>query len=437
MTLPASSSESRDSPVRVGTTRRIGYVMTHYPKLAQTFIRSEIEGLEQRGIEILPFAMNAPSPSDLARPSDRSEMQRTVYLKRDGRQHLAQALANAARRGLGATLRQMASAAGFGGGDLRTKTWRVFHLAEALIVWDHCERNGVRHLHAQFAGPSATIAMLATRLGNALSTDEPWTFSMTIHGSTDFQNEDEIGLRAKLAEASMLVVISDYLRAQCMRVSDYADWHKIDVVKVGIDLDQFPLRADEPEVSPPRIAIVGRLSEEKGHLILFEAVAQLLARGCEVHVDVVGDGPLSEELRQAVVELDVCRAVQFHGELAPAAVGELLRSTSLFCLPSFSEGIPVSIMEAMACGVPVVTTAITGIPELVVDGVTGFTVTASRSDLLADAIERCLSDANLRSKLVAAGRERVATLHNVDTNLDQLADLFEHTVFGGSPISAV
>lgn len=429
MTVPASSSDSPPDGAPTGQRPRVAYLLTHYPKLAQTFIRSEIEGLERRGFEVFPFAMNAPSPGDLARPSDRVEMQRTIYLKRDSRQHLGTALAHAARQGLGPTLRQVASAVGFGGIQLKSKTWRVFHLAEALMVWDHCERSGVRHIHAQFAGPSATIAMLAARLGNALSPGTPWTFSMTIHGSTDFQNEDEIGLRAKLAEASLLVVISDFLRSQCMRVTDHRDWHKIEVVKVGIDLDQFSLRTDEPESEVPHVTIVGRLSEEKGHLILLEAVAELLRRGCSLHVDVVGDGPLSDELRRATVELDICRAVQFHGELPQSAVHDLLQQSTLFCLPSFSEGIPVSIMEAMASGVPVVTTAIMGIPELVIDGVTGFAVTASRSDLLADAIERCLSDANLRAKLVAAGRDRVATLHNLDTNLDRLALLFRERLF--------
>ena len=138
---------------------RIGYVMTHYPKLAQTFIRSEIEGLERRGFTVVPMAMNRSEESDIADPAARAEMERTLYLKDGGARGAAVALSAALGAGLGPTISELRRAARFGGWELRSKLWGGFHLAEALVVWRHCVDNDVRHLHAQFAG-STTMALV-------------------------------------------------------------------------------------------------------------------------------------------------------------------------------------------------------------------------------------------------------------------------------------
>ena len=426
--IPTGSNSSRPSPAP--SQGRIGYVMTHYPKLAQTFIRSEIEGLERRGFTVVPMAMNRSEESDIADPASRAEMERTLYLKDGGASGAAQALSAALGAGLGPTISELRRAARFGGWELRSKLWGGFHLAEALVVWQHCVDNDIRHLHAQFAGSTATIAALAARIGTALTPERPWTTSISIHGELDFRNEEQTDLRSKLREASFMVVVSDYLRAQAMRVTDPVDWHKIHVVRVGIDPDLFAPRDAEPggERVVPRVCTVGRLSSEKGQIVLLEAAAVLVARGVEVGVDVVGDGPMAADLRAAVQRLGVGSSVTFHGELPPTAVAAMLRETDIFCLPSFLEGIPVSIMEAMSVGVPVIASALMGIPELVVDGVTGLAVTPGRADLMADAIERCLGDADLRRSMVEAGRERVRALHDLDTNLDQMAGLFSAVV---------
>jgi len=184
------------------------------------------------------------------------------------------------------------------------------------------------------------------------------------------------------------------------------------------------MRQDRPRSSPPKIVSVGRLSSEKGQVVLLMACKMLVDRGMPLHLTFIGSGPLEQLLRDQIGALGMAGLVELRGELPAAEVRRELEQSDLFCLTSFAEGLPVSIMEAMAIGVPVVSTAIAGIPELAIDGETALTVAPGNEEQLAEAIASALNDADLRAKLIPAARTKVEEAHDRTRNSRQLYELF-------------
>jgi glycosyltransferase involved in cell wall biosynthesis len=290
----------------------------------------------------------------------------------------------------------------------------VFQVVEAVLVYRYCVRQGVTAIHAHFGHAPASVALFASRLGNAIGRDR-WSWSVTIHGYHEFATEDTARLRQKMIEVDGVAAISHFTRAQLMRLSEPRDWPKISVVRCGIDLGVFRLRSATdagPASSRPLVVVIGRLSPEKGHAVLIDAVEILRDRGVDLDVHCAGEGPLRGELEGRVATAGLSDRVQLLGALPPAEVTQLLHRADVFCLPSFTEGLPVSVMEAMAVGVPVVASAITGMPELVADGSTGWTVPAGSATLLADALLRAL-EAPDREEIVAAARRAVERQHDI------------------------
>jgi colanic acid/amylovoran biosynthesis glycosyltransferase len=408
-------------------TTRVGYVMTHHPRVATTFITNEIDELRQRGAEIVPIAMNLPRPDDLPTEASRAERSRTLYLKAAGPLGLLRSTLRVASARpvafLGLVIRALDSARL----DPSIAVRRLAHLAYASLAVEHCRAHGITHLHAHFGQAPATIAWFTAEIGN-LRDREKWTWSFTIHGFQDFVNESDARLDLKAASASFVICVSDFTRSQLCRVTDPLLWDRFHVVRCGIDLDAFSLRPSRPMPASPRILVVARLSAEKGHVVLLHALARLRAEGSGATLDIVGSGPYEAEIRAEVSRLGLDDAVRQHGELASGEVDRHLRDADVFCLPSFSEGLPVSIMEAMAIGVPVVATAISGIPELAVHDETALTVPPANEEALASALRRMLGDSRLAETVAAAGRVAVEHRHDLHANVAKLAALFDSAV---------
>lgn len=397
--------------------------------LAQTFVRQEIEGIEALGRPIHVFSVNDPAPGEADVPGAAEIVRSTTYLKSTPPSSILRALFALVRASPVALLRELLGVVTFGGPDLGAKLKRLFHLVEAVILWQACRERGIRHVHAQFAGPTATVAMLAARLGRRVG--DPFSFSFIVHGHTDFMDEPGIGLPVKVSEAAFVLCISDFMRSQILRQIPPADWPKVTTLRVGIDIDGFDNAGGPRPVSADRnVLTVGRLAPEKGHTILFEALAELRGRGLDVRLTVIGDGPMGDEMRALAAGIGVADLVDFVGQQPPSAVRDALAAADLFCMASFAEGIPVSIMEAIAARTPVVTTMIMGIPELIVDGVSGLAVPPGRADAMADAIERCLTDDELRSTLTANALAILRSNHDRRQNLDALEAQFARHVDG-------
>jgi glycosyltransferase involved in cell wall biosynthesis len=167
------------------------------------------------------------------------------------------------------------------------------------------------------------------------------------------------------------------------------------------------------------------LSPEKGHLILLNALRMLLDDGVQADLQIIGAGPFEAAIRHESTRLGLDDRVTFSGELLPADVARALADADVFCLPSFSEGLPVSVMEAMAIGVPVVSTWISGIPELAVNDVTALTVPASNVEALAKALKKVAVDGKLRTALARNARTEVERMHNIAANSEKLLFLFQ------------
>jgi glycosyltransferase involved in cell wall biosynthesis len=395
--------------------------MTHYPRTAQTFIAGEIDGVERAGISVQCFAMNRPAAAELAVPGAEQRHARTIYLKARPWLALIDAAILTLRHPIG-----MASVVGTAvhsaGGNPRRILRRIAHVVQAARIARTGGALGLRHLHAHFGLAPATIGWFASRLMSLGGT--PVGFSFTIHGFHDFADPAETRLDLKAQAAAAVVCISDFTRGQLFLQADPALWAKAQVIRCGIDLEKWRFAPPQRSGGSPTIVAIGRLSPEKGFSILLEALASLRDDGVSARLRLVGDGPERTTIEATIARLDLAKLVTLTGELEPGSVRAELQDADIYCLPSFSEGLPVSIMEAMAVGVPVVTTWIAGIPELAADGVTALTVPPARPDTLAAALRRLIEQPGLAGELTDAARMRVEAQHDQARNGAALAELF-------------
>jgi glycosyltransferase involved in cell wall biosynthesis len=401
----------------------VAYVMTHHPRTALTFITLEIRELERIGGRVTPIAVNVPSADELDTDEARHAMRRTSYLKAQGVMRLGAALMRTWLRHpaeMTSLARLAVSSARL---DLPLAARRLVHLAYASWSWRTVANRGIRHFHAHFGQTPATVAWLAASIGT-FSSGQQCTWSFTIHGFQDFADERVTRLDMKSRSANFVVCVSDFTRAQLCRVTEPWTWDRFHVVRCGIDVNAFPFRPPPTRSCRQRIVTVARLSPEKGHVVLLTAMRVLLDHGLDLELRVVGDGPSASMIEGTAAALDLADRVTLLGQLSPAEVSRELCDADIFCLPSFAEGIPVSIMEAMAVGVPVVTTYVGGIPELAVDEETALVVPASNSEELAAAIRRLVDDENLRAKLASAAHRRVRDRHDIGRNVQALKALF-------------
>lgn len=408
-----------------GGAAKVGYVLTHYPKLAQTFIAGEIEAVERAGVAVRVFAMNAPDAGELARPGAAAKAARATFLK--------PALGRAVAVLLQATLRHPFAMVGVwrqtvasGGGDPRRVLRRLAHLAQAALVAREAWREGIDRLHAHFGLAPATIAWLATAIARAEGRSAA-RFGFTIHGFHDFVDPAESALDRKARDAAQVLCISDFTRSQLCLTTDPAWWPRFHVARCGVDTAAFAYRDPPPPGPRLRIMALGRLSPEKGFAVLVEAMALLRDRGVDADLRIVGDGPTRGELGRQISALGLGDSITLTGELPPAEVSRELAASDMFCMASFSEGLPISIMEAMAVGVPVVSTWIAGIPELARQGETALTVPPADAEALAAAIGRLAGDERLRTDLARAGRALVERQHDIWRCGEAVARLLETT----------
>jgi colanic acid/amylovoran biosynthesis glycosyltransferase len=401
---------------------KVGYIMTHYPRVAQTFIANEIDAVESCGLDVRCFAMNEPNAADMLAPDATVKHARTLYLKAHPVALLIASLAVIVRHPM-RTARVLGQLISSTGGQLRLVPRRLAHLAQAAVVARECEKSGITHLHAHFGLATATVAWFAS--GLAAIDGRSVSFSYTIHGFHDFVDERDSCLAMKAQYAKFVLCISDFTRSQLCLISQPDLWSKYHVARCGIDLAaiQFVKRPDCE--GPLNVLALGRLSPEKGFAILLDAIAELRLRGVNIKLSLVGDGPQRTTLEARSKSAHLSEHVTFVGELPPIGVRRELERSDIFCLPSFSEGLPVSIMEAMAAGVPVVTTWIAGIPELAISGETALTVPPGRVDALVAALERLAKEPQLGQKLAVAARRKVEQLHDLQQCGKQVAELLK------------
>jgi glycosyltransferase involved in cell wall biosynthesis len=437
MTVPRAATVAPDATRTDTAPHRVAYVVSHYPLVSHVFIQREVRALRARGLDVQVFSVHRAIASELLTTVDADEaasthtvfpLQPLRFLRAHGR-----AFARSPRAYL-STLRYALERSPAGA---RAHAWQLFYFGEAIAVWSTCERLDIRHLHAHFANVAADVAWLAAEFGRRAEPDRRWDWTFTMHGCVEFWDVDRFNLARKVAAASLVLCISDFTRAQLMALAEPRYWPKLDVVHCGVDLEQYtPTDACAHGSTRFEILCVGRLSPEKGHLVLLDAVAELARERLDVHVTFVGDGPLRDALEAHARALSIEHRVTFAGAVGQDDMPAFFRAADVLCQPSFNEGIPVVLMEAMASGLPVVSTDVGAIDELVVDGASGFLVTAARPSALAAALRRLAGSPELRAAMGAHGRETVEERFDVAASAREIERRFRELVGGRRSVPA-
>lgn len=405
----------------------IGYVTSRYPLISHTFVQREVIGLREVGYDIETFSVVQTDADQILSPTDRSEAERTACIRPAGPAKLLRHLARPAGSNIGAALSLVRLAGSRWWGDPRQLLWRLFYVAEAIMLWSLGAAKGVTHLHSQHANVAANVSWLAAEFGRRVG-HGPQSWSFTMHGSTEFLDVERHDLGAKATAASRVACISDFTRSQLMMVTEPEAWDRFDVVHCGVDPDNFV--PDPPERSADEFTVlfVGRLGSEKGLPLIVDALGRLQARVAPMRVRflVVGDGPLRDEVAERCAELGV--DVEFAGAVGQHEIAEYYHRADAFCMASFREGIPVVLMEAMACEIPCVAPHITAIPELIEEGVTGLTATAGRADEIADRLERYATDPDFAVGVGKAGRDKVLAEFTTAGTIAGMAAFFDRVL---------
>ncbi|MFN8051767.1 MAG: glycosyltransferase family 4 protein [Acidimicrobiales bacterium] len=378
----------------------VGYLTGGYPRVTDSFIRREIHGVEDCGIRVERFAVRRPDDRSMVSDAQRRERELTTYLLGRGPAEYARALTRAARR----SPRRFAAAAALAARTRRLGASGSFrqlaYFVEAAVLADLMTERGVDHLHDHFADASCTVAMLASALSGI-------PYSFTIHGPAIFFEPHLWHLDAKLRTATFCAAISSFARSQASLFCEPETWDRLHVVHCGVDPTDTSPAVERTDGRPVELLFVGRLEPVKGLLVLLDAVHRLVRDGDDVHLTIVGDGAERGDIEARTAELGLAAAVRFAGYRSDAEVRDHLAAADVFVLPSFAEGVPISLMEALAQEVVVVATNVGGVTELVRHDENGLVVPPGDADALAAALRTLAHDGDLRTRLGAAGARRV------------------------------
>ena len=401
---------------------KIAYLCTEYPKVSHTFIRREILELEDRGHEVVRISIRR---GEVADPIDQAELERTfLCLEQPAARLAAGLIAETLRQPvrMARALRLACHSAVHG-----SRGWirNLAYLVEAATIVRHLRPRGVQHVHAHFGSNAASVARLVHVLGGP-------RYSVMFHGPLEF--DDPVGLEIgdKVRDAAFVTAITHYCSAQIRRWVDYPHWHKIHILHCTVSEDFFVPPVPIPD-GPPTVVSIGRLSEQKGQLLLVDAMAELRDRGIDLRLRLFGDGELRSEIERRIRELDLGGRITLEGWATADELRVALDESQGLLLPSFAEGLPVVIMEAFARARPVLSTIIAGIPELVEDGTNGWLVPAGAVPPLVDAMaELATADRACLERMGADGRSRVEEGFRATRELDRLESLLREHVERGS-----
>lgn len=410
----------------------LGYVAKVFPRTSETFVINELRALEELGENPVVFSLHRnPAPVSHAILAElRAPVEYVEDVEVDDRE---------VRRAADRLARELAIPE-----QQRARMLPRKYVRLAVALAGLAERHGVRHLHAHFASRSGHVAALASTL---LGTG----FSITAHAKDIYHRDVDRDLLAwKIRHARFVVTVTEFNRRHLLELLDRDDTRAGSVVRLynGVDLVRFASRhriggtrtgsptaiavglPDKISANAPAIVSIGRLVEKKGFGVLLDACAQLKERGVAFRCEIIGGGDLEPALRQRIGELDLGDHVALTGSLTTEAVAERLREATVVALPCIVGGdgnvdaLPTALLEGMACGLPLVSTRLSGIPEIVVDGENGLLVEPGDADALAGALEAVLDDPARAAAMGEAGRKRAEALFDLRRNVAELAGMF-------------
>lgn len=404
----------------------VAFLSGEYPKVSHTFIQREIVGLRAQGLNVLTCTVRRAPSKDVVGADQLAEQAATFCVIEAAKSPL---------RLIAAHLKVMKRfpQCWFSALNLAWKTrppgmkallWQMFYFAEAGVLAAHLRDKGVVHLHNHFGNSSCSVAMLAAQMAGL-------PFSYTMHGPSEFFEPMHWRIDEKIARAAFVACISHFARAQGMIFADQAHWSRMRIVHCGVEPTRYG-RALRREAGK-HMLFVGRLAAVKGVVLLLEAFAALRRDHPDATLTLVGDGSERAALEARAQALELGEAVTFTGYLGQDAVAGQLDIADIFVLPSFAEGVPVVLMEAMASRIPVIGPRVAGVQELVEDGVNGYTVPPGDLETLTSRIGALLTNTTLRTRMGKAGRAKVEAEFDVNQEAEWLAALLRGSMVEALP----
>jgi colanic acid/amylovoran biosynthesis glycosyltransferase len=389
---------------------RFACLIAQHPAINHAVILREVRLLRAH-FEIETISVRAPdrATQELS-PEERDEASRTFYVNPGGAPAALKALASVLFSNPAGFVRGFAYTVKLAGFRIRP----LGYFAQAAIVGCVMRRKHLTHLHTHY---SSTVALLVHKTFG-------YEISISFHGPDEFNDPAGFWIREKVAACRFVRAISHFSRSQLMKSSSVSDWDKIEVVYMGVDPEAFTPRPFRANPARTEIICVGRLAPVKAQHILIGAVDLVRRDYPSVLLHIVGGGPDRQSLEAEVAARGLRENVMFHGFTAQDKLDQLYRQADIFALPSFAEGVPGVLMEAMAMEIPCVATWITGIPELIRNGVDGLLVAPSDVEAFASAIRQLIADPDLRKRIGEAGRVQVLNKFDLRKNSTALAEVF-------------
>jgi len=396
---------------------RIAYFINQYPKVSHSFIRREIQALEALNIPVLRFALRS-NPDELVDELDRLELDKTQYILSAPAVDFLLALGSCLLRQPGVFFKTISTALKLGLRSDRGIFRHLIYFVEACLLTVWLKKAKVNHVHAHFGTNSTMVVMLAHLLGGP-------DYSFTVHGPEEFDKPEFIHLADKIRHCRFVVAISSYGSSQLYRWIPAAEWHKVNIVHCGLDAAFLAQKATKIPKASRQLLCIGRLCEQKGQLLLLDAMKQLHDEGINCKLILAGDGPMRKEVERRIAEYQLSKSVEITGWISSEQVKSLLLESRGMVLPSFAEGLPVVIMEALALRRPVISTYVAGIPELIQQGKNGWLVSPGDVNSLKIAIQELLnaSVADLEA-MGQYGFDAVNAQHDIEKEARKMASLF-------------
>jgi colanic acid/amylovoran biosynthesis glycosyltransferase len=394
----------------------VGYFTNQYPAVSHTFIRREIQALEELGVSVFRYALRPGL--NLVDVDDKVEKSKTRYILELSIAEVTRCcFATLFSHALGVSQAIWLSMK-IGWHSDRGMLRHIAYVGEAAVLVAWCRRERIQHLHAHFGTNSAAIAMLASRMSGV-------PYSFTAHGPDEFEKAELLSLHIKLEYARFAVCVSSFGRSQLMRWSRPNLWQKIAIVHCGL-ARSFLDGPIQPLPSARRLVCVGRIDVQKAQLVLISAARRLHEARIDFEIVLAGDGAMRPCLEDAIRQAGLEREITITGWISGDRVKAEILAARALVLPSFAENMPVVIMEALALGRPVISTYVAGIPELVLPGKTGWLVPAGDEIALANAMRDVLEASVERLTAMGdLGHRHIAGCHDALHEAVKLKYLFE------------
>ncbi|WP_371194964.1 glycosyltransferase family 4 protein [Glaciecola sp. SC05] len=402
---------------------KILYLINQYPKVSHTFIRREIQALEKHGVEVKRVAMRSDDFNEMS-DIDKAEYKKTFYVLKVApvallKQLISTVISKPAT--FWVVLKIMFKMYRQSNQSLIK---HIIYIVESCNVANYCNQHGITHIHAHFGTNPAEVAMYT-----GLLTSIPYSF--TVHGPEEFDKPITLNLHEKIKHANAVFAITHFCKSQLCRWARFEDWNKIKLVHCGLEPSFFDdtIAAKDSRTKHLNFLCIGRLCEQKGQLLLLQAFNNFVKQGNPAYLTFAGDGEMRDQVAAYVSQHGLDKNVAITGWVDSNEIQSLLKSSDAMVLPSFAEGLPVAIMEAMAMGVAVISTSIAGIPELIVHRQTGLLICAGSQV----AIEKALLEfSQLSSIEIVDMKQRafnaVSTHHNIETEAAKIIKILKGAV---------